>query len=212
MARMKTFALVLLVCSLVRAQPKPPSVQTTGTCSPVVPGSGNTLNITCSGLTATQNQLLTRIPALLNKLLGAQTDNTAEILAKLDSCVAQSAPRTIPADQRRRIVEVLSNPPGSPEISVRATNSTAESSRYASQLQATFASIPGWNAPPVFENMVAGMTLPVGLTAYVQSDKNIYGIALQRLFKELNISISFAIDPSLRPETIVVVVGQKPIE
>jgi hypothetical protein len=209
---MKTVALLLLASSLVRAQPKSPSVQTTGTCSPVVPGSGNTLKITCSGLTATQNQLLTRIPALLNKLLAAQTDNTAEILAKLDSCVAQSAPRAISADQRRRIIEALSNPPSSPEISIRATNSTAESSRYASQLQAIFASIPGWNAPPVFENMVAGMALPVGLTAYVQSDKNVYGINIQRLFKELNISISFAIDPSMRPETIVLVVGQKPVE
>jgi hypothetical protein len=175
-------------------------------------GAGNTLNITCSGLTASQKQLLTSMPALLNRLLATQADNTSEILTKLNTCIVQSAPRAISSEQRRKMIDALNNPPGKPGIQIRATNSTAESSRYAGQLQAAFASIPGWTASPVFEKMVAGMTLPVGLVAYVQNEKNIYGIAIQRLFRELDININFGFDASLSPETIIMVVGQKPIE
>ena len=109
------------------------------------------------------------------------------------------------------MVEALKGPPGQPEVRIRATNSTAESSRYANELQ-YFASIPGWKAPPVFENMVAGMSLPIGLTAYVQNERSPYGIAIQRLFKELSIEITFGLDPSLPPEVVIMVVGQKPVE
>jgi hypothetical protein len=110
------------------------------------------------------------------------------------------------------MIEALKAPPGQPEVNIRATNSTAESSRYAGQLRDAFASIPGWKAPPVFENMVVGMPLPIGLTAFVQNERNPYGIAIQRLFKELGIGITFELDANLPPEAVVIVVGQKPVE
>ena len=209
---MKYRAALLLLCGVATAQPNQPSIQTVGSCSPVTPGSGNTFRLTCSGLTAAQQKLLESIPALINRLLASQTDNTSEILSKLNTCITQSAPRAMSGDQKRRIIEALKAPPGQPEVRVRATNSTAESSRYAGQLQDAFASIPGWKAPAVFENMVAGMSLPIGLTAYVQNERNPYGIAIQKLFKELGIEITFGFDASLPLEVVIMVVGQKPIE
>ncbi|MGP8244272.1 MAG: hypothetical protein ACLQVN_07110 [Bryobacteraceae bacterium] len=209
---MKAIAWVLSLCWVAAAQSNQPSIQTSGQCSPVTPGSGNTLSITCSGLTAQQARLLANIPALINRLLAVQADNTAEILAKLNTCVAQSAPRVVSGEQKRGMIEALKGPPGQPEVRIRATNSTAESSRYANQLQDAFASIPGWKAPPVFENMVAGMALPIGLTAYVQNERSPYGIAIQRLFKELAIDITFGLDASLPPDVVIIVVGQKPVE
>ena len=197
-----------------QTRPTTGTAETKGTCSPANSGTITTFSFTCTGLTPAQQQLLESVPELLNKLLASQTDNTSEILAKLNTCIVQSAPRTISTEQRKRIVAVLANPPGKPEIQIRATNSTSESSRYAGQLQSAFAATPGWSAPAVFENMVAGMALPIGLTAYVNSDKNVYGIAIQQLFKQpaMNLSVNFVIDPSLPAESIIMVVGQKPIE
>jgi hypothetical protein len=43
--------------------------------------------------------LLESVPALLNKLLASQIDNTAEILSKLDACIAQGAARHVSKEQ-----------------------------------------------------------------------------------------------------------------
>lgn len=209
---MKSIVLALLSCGLASAQPKQPSIQTVGSCSPVTPGSGNTFRLTCSGLTPAQQTLLEGIPVLINRLLASQVDNTSEILSKLNACIAQGASRVVSGDQKRRITEALKAPRGHPEVRITATNVTSESSHYASQLQDAFASISGWKAPPVFENMVVGLPLPIGLTAFVQDERNPYGIAIQGLFKELGIEITFGLDANLPPEVVVMVVGQKPVE
>lgn len=194
-------------------QPAPSGQATTrGTCSPANSGTINTFNFTCSGLTPAQQKLLESVPDLLNKLLASQTDSNSEILSKLNACLVQNAPRSISSEQGRKIVASLKDLPGMPVVSIRATNSTSESSHYANQLQEAFASIPGWKAPPVFENVVAGMPLPVGLVAFVQNNTNVYGVAIQRVFRQLDINIEFEIDSSLPAERIVMVVGQKPIE
>src|ERR1019366_7507005 len=88
---MKTIALLLLLalCAFTQAPKQAPGAATTaGTCSPATIGNGNTFSFTCSGLTVAQQKLLESVPALLNKLLASQTDNTAEILSRLDSCIA----------------------------------------------------------------------------------------------------------------------------
>ena len=107
---------------------------------------------------------------------------------------------------------MLRNTPGKPEVRIRATNSTAESSRYAGQLQEAFSSIPGWTAPAVFENMVAGSSVPGGPGAVVQNNTNVSGLAIQALFVELRIKIDFGFNPDLSPDLVIMIVGQKPIE
>jgi hypothetical protein len=183
---------------------------TSGTCSPAVSGSNNTFTITCSGITPDQAKLLANIPTLLNNILRAGKESTAEILSRLEGCIVVF--RSISPEQKQRIVAALGKLPGKPEIRIRATNSTAESSRYANQLRDAFAATPGWTAPAVFENMVVGVQPPVGLIAIVHNNKNIYGIAIQELFKELNIKVDFLLDENLPPNVLVMIVGQKPID
>jgi hypothetical protein len=209
---MNAAAIISFLPMIIAQQPTTGSAHTAGTCSLANSGTVNSITLNCTELSAQQQRLLSNIPQLLNKLLATQADNTTEILAKLNTCIAQGAPRSLTEDQRKRIIETLGSPPGNPEILIRATNSTAESSRYAQQLRSAFASTRGWKVPDVFENAILGATLPVGLVAYVQNDKSLYGSAIQRLFKELEIPIGFQIDPSLPTETVVLVVWQKPIE
>jgi hypothetical protein len=205
---------VFLFCSAAFAQQQAPNrtATTQGSCSPANAGNITTFNFTCSGLTPAQQKILESVPDLLNKLLALQTDSSSEILSKLNACIVQSAPRSVSPEQKQKMVAALGGLSGMPTVLVRATNSTSESSHYASQLQEAFASIPGWKAPPVFENMVAGIKVPVGLVAYVRGDRNIYGIAIQQVFKQLDIDIQFGIDSTLSAETVIMVVGQKPIE
>src|ERR1039458_9335015 len=96
---MKRIAPLLLLCWVAAAQPNPPSVETMGSCSPVTTGNGNTLNLTCTGLTPAQQRLLQSLPALVNKLLASQADNTSEILSKLDTCIAQGLPRHVTKEE-----------------------------------------------------------------------------------------------------------------
>jgi hypothetical protein len=58
-----------------------------GFCSTANTGNNNTFNITCTGLTPDQTKSLAGIPSLLNKILQRQTDETAEILSRLNDCV-----------------------------------------------------------------------------------------------------------------------------
>jgi hypothetical protein len=209
---MKLASLVLVFVAVCYAQrPATGNAAASGTCILANTGTVDVVNFNCTNLTPQQRQLLLNVPDLINKLLAQQQGSTMEILSRLDTCIAQGAPRAISAEQRRRIIENLANPPGAPEIRIRATNSNNESSRYAGQLHEVFANTPGWVAPPVFENMVAGETLPTGIVGVVNDNKNIYGIAVQRLFKEISIPIEFGLDSTLPPNVVILVVYQKPI-
>jgi hypothetical protein len=111
---MKFVALFFVSVTLYAQQSTGPAA-TKGTCSPATTGNQNTFNFTCSGLTPAQQKLLESIPALLNKLLDSQTDNTAEILSRLDACVAgvnqvkeQQTPWRLPDDQQTTLRGLLS--------------------------------------------------------------------------------------------------------
>jgi hypothetical protein len=210
---MKLASVFLLLFIPTHAQQPPTgNARTTGTCSVANAGTVGTVTLNCTGLTAEQQSLLRNVPDLLNKLLAQQESNTFEILSRLDTCIAQGAPRSLTAEQRTAITTSLANMRGMPEIQVRAPNSNNESSRYAQQLRDAFADTPGWTAPPVFANIIAGTTLPTGLEAIVQSAANIYGIAIQRLFERINIPIQFALDPSLAANVVILIVYQKPLQ
>jgi hypothetical protein len=193
-------------------QPLTGNASAVGACSPATTGSNNQITLNCAHLTPEQRQIILNMPDLINKLLVQQRESTLELISRLDACIVQGAPRSVTPEQRRRIIADLANPTGAPEIRVRATNSNNESSRFAGQLQDAFANTPGWTAPLVFENMVAGATLPTGLIAVVQDQHNINGIAIQRLFAQIGISIQFEIDATLPPNIVVMVVYQKPIQ
>lgn len=227
------------MAGLAQSQMTATAAQMNGPCNSTNLGNTRNLNITCSGLAPSQLKLLENIPAFLNRLLSSQTDKNSEMLLRVVNCVIEgtpesaprnqeqtksnldllkkseavieSGPRSISVDQKSKIIAALRNPPGKPELRIRATGSTAESSRYARQLHDTFSSVPGWTVPSMLENKPTETTAPPGgLTAYVQTDANVYGFALRRLFTELGIKIDFAVDPALGPELVVLVVGQVP--
>jgi hypothetical protein len=203
-------------------------IQTSGSCSPVVTGSGNTINIKMCGMTDAQagefrdllRQILVNqsnvkdlIPVLreLNSGQLRIENGVIRIEGAVTELQKQGAPRALNSEQRRRIIVTLANLPGSPEIKIRATNSNAESARYAEQLRDAFATTPGWSVPPVFLNMVVGSALPTGLIGVVHDTNSIYGIAIQRLFRELSIPIEFSLDPTLPENVVILAVFQKPI-
>ncbi len=240
LTRMRIALLLFLpMAGLAQSQMTTTTAQMNGLCNSTHPGNTRNLNITCSGLTPSQLKLLENIPAFLNRLLSSQTDTNSEMLLRLVNCVIEgtpesapqnqeqttsnldlqkkseaiieSGPRSISVDQKNKIIAALRNPPGKPELRIKATGNTAESSRYARQLHDTFSSVPGWTVPSMLENKPAETPAPpAGLTAYVQTDANVYGFALRRLFTELGIKIDFAVDPALGPELVVLVVGQVP--
>jgi hypothetical protein len=77
-------AFLLFPCIILAQQ----STVTSGQCSPIAPNNNGSVTINCSGLNQAQQKLLESVPALLTKLLASQSDNTSEILSKLDACVA----------------------------------------------------------------------------------------------------------------------------
>jgi len=199
----------LLVLASIGQSPAAQSGQasSSGACSPAVTGKNNTFTITCTAaLPPEQRQ---QIADMLTRLV-AEGSSIQEILTKLDSCITEVAPRKISPDQRQRIIDALGNLPGAPVIRVKAPNATAESIRFADQLHEAFSSTPGWSAPPVSEDMIIGAT-PIGLVARVSNQRSIYGIAILRLFGKLKIPVEFTLDPTLSPETVVMIVGQKPV-
>jgi hypothetical protein len=180
---------------------------TSGQCSPITPNNGGTITINCQGIPA---RLQGQILELLNRIAKDQT--TAEaILAKVDTCIAQSAPRSITDPQR--LAANLRIPAGRDpfHVSIRATNSTSESQNYAEQIRNVFVQAK-WDATPVFYNMVAGAPVPPGISVFAQGPNSIAGALLQLAFQQSGIPAEYGSDPSLPTDTIVMVVGQKPVQ
>jgi len=126
--------LSFLLLSTSRAQQ---SNTTSGQCSPIAPNNSGSVTINCSGLTAAQRQLLANIPALLTKLLASQTDNTSEILSKLDTCIAQGADRRLTESQRASILAKISLVPGH-RIKISIPLGNAEAKSYGMEFVALF--------------------------------------------------------------------------
>ena len=117
-------------------------------------------------------------------------------------------PRTINQEQGVRLIESLKFAKGS-TINIRATNSSAESSQFAEQIRAVSVAA-GWNAPPVFYNMVAGSRVAPGLTIIVKTEKSQIGILLQQSLKTIGFETNGVLDPSVPENAVLLIVGQKP--
>lgn len=198
------------------AQPKPPQTEITqeaktATCSNVVV-TGGTATFKCSGLTEDQAKLLRDVPALLTRLLKSQQQDTAEILSRLNTCVDQGAARSLSIPVQQSLQSALTPPAGTQfSIKIRATNSSSESAHYAEQLKKVF-SDAGWKAGPVFYNMVVGAPVPPGVVVVARDVHNAPGIMIQRAFNLLGIKAEYQLAPNLDPNSVIMVVGQKPVE
>jgi len=205
--------LALPLLTTLSAQTLPPITQEakTAICSNVVV-TGGTATFKCSGLTEDQAKLLKDIPALLTKVLKSQQQDTAEILSRLNSCIDLGAARSLSPTVQGSLKSALTPPIGTQfYIQVRATNSTSESAHYAEQIKDVF-SRAGWKADPVFYNMVVGTPVPPGVIVVVRDVQSVPGIMIQQTFNRLGIKADYQLAPDLDPSTVILVVGQKPVE
>ena len=119
------------------------------------------------------------------------------------------APRSISAEQMRQAINALRSATQM-EVSIRATNSTSESSRYADQIRTVFLAAD-WTAPAVFHEVVAGIEALTGVIVLAGTNSPSGGI-VQKAFTQSDIPAQYAVDPSLPLTTVVIVVGQKPAQ
>ena len=82
------------------------SQNTGGECSPAVVSEGK-VTITCIGLDSRQQELLFKIPTLIDQLLRRSQSDRDEILAKLDEILKLQEPRRLAAKQSAGFVNAL---------------------------------------------------------------------------------------------------------
>jgi len=129
---MKIIGPLLLLCWLALAQPKPPSVQTKGACSPVVTGNGNTVTIKTCG-----QQESDELRKLLKTIISNQQLDATTILKKLDGCLQQIADRRLTDPQRALLIASLHQLRGH-KISIVSVLGDKESKRFAEDFVEVF--------------------------------------------------------------------------
>ncbi len=82
------------------------SQTTGGECSPAVVSQGK-VTITCIGLDPLQQEMLRKIPGLIDELLKRSQSDRDEILAKLEEILKLQKPRRLTAKQSADFVKVL---------------------------------------------------------------------------------------------------------
>jgi hypothetical protein len=120
----------------------------------------------------------------------------------------QAGFRTISKEQRLEALSLLAGAPGA-TASIRAPNSSSESSQFAETLRQLFAE-SRWNAPPVFYNMVGGMPVERGVVLVVHDQQNRLGILVLQAFRKIGVEMKGAVDSNIDQNSIILVVGQKP--
>jgi hypothetical protein len=118
------------------------SQNTGGECSPAVVSQGQ-VTITCTGLDRRQQEMLRRIPSLMDQLLKRSQSDRDQILAKLEEIVklqkneeARHAQRHLTHDQQTILRECLKITPGS--FSIGAMQGDAEAYSYAQDWRNVF--------------------------------------------------------------------------
>jgi hypothetical protein len=206
---------VFPVISLLQgsAQAKPPQITqeaVTANCANVVI-TGGIATFTCTGLTVDQAKVLKDVPTLLTRILKEEKLSTEEIISRLNTCVEQSASRRISSDDKLKLTTAVHlETPLQYTIIVRATNSTPESSRYAQEIWQLFKD-SGWNTPPVFYNSVIGAPVSGVTVVYINSASSAPGNIINNAFAG-RIKADFAIGTDLDANTVVLVIGPKPVD
>ena len=120
------------------------SQKTGGECSPAVVSQGR-VTITCIGLDTRQQELLRKMPGLIDQLLKRSQSDRNEILAKLEEILriqrdteARLADRVFSDDQRSKLAAVLA---GNTKFPISFESPDGEPVRYARQIIPAFA---GW--------------------------------------------------------------------
>jgi hypothetical protein len=90
--------LLISVLTAVAQQPQASPEKATATCN--IANIGTVVTINCTGLTPQQQQVLTSVPELLNKILISQGGSVSEIVSTLNICIAQGASRHLSQGQR----------------------------------------------------------------------------------------------------------------
>jgi len=156
---------------------------------------------------------LTQLNSKLSETSNAGTQTgkrLAEANKKLTDLEERQAPRTVSAAQRERLVPILAEAK-SAIASIRATNSTAESSSFAEELREVFLAA-GWKADPVFYNMVVGVPVEPGVVMVVNNVSSPLGLLVQRAFQSVGIELKGAVNQTVPSGTVLFIVGQKPVD
>jgi hypothetical protein len=214
--RRKITEAILVAVSLIcfcnaQTQPKISQQADTATCSNIVV-NGGVSTFSCSGLTAEQAKILHDIPALLTKVLRQEKQDSAAILARLNECLEQGAPRSIPEDKRLEIIKWITPAPGLQlGISIFAPNHTAESQQYAEKLRSLFQDA-GWVADPVSYTMRMGNGGPdeQGVLIIAHDNQDLAAKAIASAFEVAGVQVDFYFDQRVSPKFVQMIVGQKP--
>jgi hypothetical protein len=140
-----TAALSLVILGGVAWGQSQPNISqnTGGECSPAVVSQGK-VTITCVGLDSRQQELLRKMPALIDQLLKRNQSDRDELLTKLEEILklqrnaeARSADRQFTEQQKAKVREFLS---GKPKFSLNFASLAAnnETTRYATQIASAF--------------------------------------------------------------------------
>jgi hypothetical protein len=201
----------LLIASLTCSCDAQTQQANTATCSNVVI-NGGVATFSCSGLTPEQAKLLHDIPSFLVKMLRQEKQDNADIMARLNDCIEQGAPRSITPGKRDDLIKQLRPIAGQQlYVAILAPNSTPESSRYAEQLYSLFRDA-GWHTQPVSHTSTGGsMPDAIGLTATVRNEEVAVAVKAKRLRDAAGIQMDFKYDPTLPDAALYLTVGGKPI-
>jgi hypothetical protein len=117
-------------------------------------------------------------------------------------------PRSLSAVQRMTLVAILAEGRGK-NVSLRALNSTPESSSFAQQVRDAFVEA-GWQAPPVLHATVRETEALPGLTIVLHSVPNATTMTVRRAFGEAGVAATYRTDQKILADQVLIVVGHKP--
>jgi len=170
------------------------SQNTGGECSPAVVSQGK-VTITCTGLDARQQEMLRKMPGLIDQLLKRSQSDRDEILAKLDEILkiqrdveARSADRHLTDQEKTDLAKFLAERPKG-RFTIKANITVHDARKYADEIAAFFTDKLGWNVH--VDNAIITGSNTVGMWITVRDPNappSVAGILLQA-FKAANMPV-----------------------
>jgi len=111
------------------------SSTTTGQCSPIAPNNSGSVTINCSGLTASQRQLLAKRPSPPDEVAGFPIGQYSRDPAKLDVCIEQGAARHVAKEQIDSLDRAL-RPYAGQKIQIQIYTMVKESNDFGGEVSA----------------------------------------------------------------------------
>ena len=199
-----TASCLLLQISIFAQTPPTPAATAAGTCNIANTGNQNTIHIEC-GIGKEQGQ---KVLAILNRVLAAQADSTAEILSRLDVCLGG---RTVNETQAEAIRNELSRV-APQEVAITAFASSEDASSYGTEIGNAI--LGGrWTVTGNVVNKAIATPLDnlrgVYLLVHDQNKPPLKAIQLQRALRAAHIDATVLSDGGAGQDGVIIWIGRR---